>query len=81
MKLGAVQPAPGDRENETTRIKSDNITLDNGRGTSLAYTLDRLSFRRRGTRYRIGRMDALTAFGLFAVTTMLVTYALEGCSP
>jgi hypothetical protein len=26
-------------------------------------------------------MDALTAFGLFAVTTMLVTYALERRSP
>ncbi len=26
-------------------------------------------------------MDALTAFGLFAVTAMLVTYALEARSP
>ena len=26
-------------------------------------------------------MDALTAFGLFAVTAMLVTYALENQSP
>ena len=26
-------------------------------------------------------MDALTAFGLFAVTAMLVCYALEGRSP
>ncbi|HTC37299.1 MAG TPA: hypothetical protein VK693_00025 [Steroidobacteraceae bacterium] len=26
-------------------------------------------------------MDALTLFGLFAVTAMLVTYALEGRSP
>ena len=26
-------------------------------------------------------MDRLTAFGLFAVTAMLVTYALEGRSP
>ena len=26
-------------------------------------------------------MDALTAFGLFAVTTMLVTYSLEARSP
>lgn len=26
-------------------------------------------------------MDRLTAFGLFAVTVMLVTYALEGRSP
>ena len=26
-------------------------------------------------------MDALTAFGLFAVTAMLMTYALEGRSP
>ncbi len=26
-------------------------------------------------------MDALTAFGLFAVTAMLVTYALEDWSP
>lgn len=26
-------------------------------------------------------MDPLTAFGLFAVTAMLVTYALEGRSP
>lgn len=26
-------------------------------------------------------MDALTAFGLFAVTAMLVTYALESRSP
>jgi len=27
------------------------------------------------------RMDALTAFGLFAVTAMLLTYALEPRSP
>jgi hypothetical protein len=29
---------------------------------------------------RIGRVNALTLFGLFAVTAMLVTYALENCS-
>ena len=28
-------------------------------------------------RQRADRMDSLTAFGLFAVTAMLVTYALE----
>ena len=26
-------------------------------------------------------MDTLTIFGLFAVTAMLITYALEDCSP
>jgi len=30
---------------------------------------------------RIFRMDTLTIFGLFAVTAMLVTYALEARSP
>jgi hypothetical protein len=34
----------------------------------------------RGARYTITRLDSLTLFGLFAVTAMLVFYALEDLS-
>jgi hypothetical protein len=40
-------------------------------------------FRRRGAQFKAERrlVDGLTAFGLFAVTAMLVCYALEMRSP
>ncbi len=39
------------------------------------------TFARVHPGFKVGLMDRLTAFGLFAVSAMLVTYTLEGRSP